>query len=73
MTHDSRSVHVTVSVYDPGQGKLVATPLYNQISALIAPFANFASSDSLLPPGAISVIDNGGIQKFVNTYKATEG
>ncbi|MCY7223173.1 Cna B-type domain-containing protein [Streptococcus anginosus] len=72
VTHDSRSVHVTVSVYDPGQGKLVATPLYNQISALIAPFANFASSDSLLPPGAISVIDNGGIQKFVNTYKATE-
>lgn len=70
VTHDSRSVHVTVSVYDPGQGKLVATPLYNQISALIAPFANFASSDSLLPPGAISVIDNGGIQKFVNTYKA---
>lgn len=72
VTHDSRSVHVTVSVYDPGQGKLVATPLYNQISALIAPFANFASSDSSLPPGAISVIDNGGIQKFVNTYKATE-
>ena len=72
VTHDSRSVHVTVSVYDPGQGKLVATPLYNQISALIAPFANFASSDSLLPPGAISVIDNGGIQKFVNTYKATK-
>ena len=70
VTHDSRSVHVTVSVYDPGQGKLVATPLYHQISALIAPFANFASSDSLLPPGAISVIDNGGIQKFVNTYKA---
>ncbi|MCY7226091.1 Cna B-type domain-containing protein [Streptococcus anginosus] len=72
VTHDSRSVHVTVSVYDPGQGKLVATPLYNQISALMAPFANFASSDSLLPPGAISVIDNGGIQKFVNTYKATK-
>lgn len=72
VTHDSRSVHVTVSVYDPGQGKLVATPLYNQISALIAPFANFASSDSSLPPGAISVIDNGGIQKFVNTYKAAK-
>ncbi len=72
VTHDSRSVHVTVSVYDPGQGKLVATPLYNQISALIAPFANFASSDSLLSSGAISVIDNGGIQKFVNTYKATK-
>ncbi|VUX02989.1 Collagen adhesin precursor [Streptococcus constellatus] len=72
VTHDSRSVGVTVSVYDPGQGKLVATPLYDQISALTAPFANFATSDSSLPPGAISVIDNGGIQKFVNTYKATK-
>ncbi|WP_368400259.1 Cna B-type domain-containing protein [Streptococcus anginosus] len=70
VTHDSRSVGVTVSVYDPGQGKLVATPLYDQISTLTVPFANFATSDSSLPPGAISVIDNGGIQKFVNTYKA---
>ena len=74
VTHDSRSVHVTVSVYDPGQGKLVATPLYDQISTLTVPFANFATLGSAvgssLPAGVIPVIDNGGIQKFVNTYKA---
>lgn len=74
VTHDSRTVRVTVSVYDSGQGKLVATPLYNQISTLAAPFANFATLGSAvgssLPAGVIPVIDNGGIQKFVNTYKA---
>ncbi|PRT63135.1 hypothetical protein C6A33_05435 [Streptococcus anginosus] len=74
VTHDSRSVGVTVSVYDPGQGKLVATPLYDQISTLTVPFANFATLGSAvgssLPAGVIPVIDNGGIQKFVNTYKA---
>ena len=74
VTHDSRTVRVTVSVYDSGQGKLVATPLYNQISTLAAPFANFATLESAvgssLPAGVIPVIDNGGIQKFVNTYKA---
>ena len=74
VTHDSRTVRVTVSVYDSGQGKFVATPLYNQISTLAAPFANFATLGSAvgssLPAGVIPVIDNGGIQKFVNTYKA---
>ena len=74
VTHDSRSVGVTVSVYDPGQGKLVATPLYDQISTLTVPFANFATLGSAvgssLPAGVIPVIDNGGIQKFVNTYTA---
>ncbi|WP_128973589.1 Spy0128 family protein, partial [Streptococcus oralis] len=74
VTYDARKVKVTVYVGDDGKGQLNATPTYDRISAVIVPFANFTTPSVggglALPPGAISVTTDGGIQRFENTYKA---
>lgn len=76
VTHDARTVRVTVHVYDNGKGQLVAWVENFDISSVAIPLADFASSalgSALVPPisGAINTITDAGIQTFVNTYKAT--
>ncbi|MBF7076857.1 Spy0128 family protein, partial [Streptococcus sp. HF-100] len=77
VTHDARTVRVTVHVYDNGRGQLVAWVENFAISALTAPIADFSSvaaGSNLVPPisGAIDAITDDGIQTFTNTYKATK-
>lgn len=76
VTHDARTVRVTVHVYDNGKGQLVAWVENFDISSVAIPLADFASSalgSALVPPisGAINTITDAGIQTFVNTYKVT--
>ncbi|WP_148881744.1 Spy0128 family protein, partial [Streptococcus sp. Marseille-P7376] len=77
VTHDARTVRVTVHVYDNGRGQLVAWVENFAISALTAPIADFSSvaaGSNLVPPisGAIDAITDDGIQTFTNTYKAAK-